>query len=164
MKKKTKNTIIKTVLVVAALLAVIACFGVFLNRDKAPEGFDLVKVSYEVGSLDSAGKYAESKSHLYTKEAIECQGGVRVDLEFDSSVTFQVFYYDEDDTFIESTETFEKTATTEAPADAVYARILVTPIWGDDVEEDDQTIYIFNKNKFTKQLVVSVAEVEESES
>ena len=69
MKKKTK-TILSIVLIVAAVLLVAAVFTI--GRNRADEGYDLVKVEFERGALDTVGKYTETKGSIYTKEAFEC--------------------------------------------------------------------------------------------
>ena len=160
MKKKTKR-ILSIVLIVAAVLLVAAVFTI--GRNRADEGYDLVKVEFERGALDTVGEHTETKGSIYTKEAFECGSEVRVKLDFDSNVTYKFFFYDEDEGFIESSNEFEKTTTVSVPDGAVYCRLVVTPEWDDDVDKDDQIVRAWQVNKYAKQLTVMVAPVEEAE-
>ena len=160
MKKKTKR-ILSIVLIVAAVLLVAAVFTI--GRNRADEGYDLVKVEFERGALDTVGKYTETKGSIYTKEAFECGSEVRIKLDFDSNVTYQLFFYDENEDFVESSDELMKTTTVSAPDGAVYCRLVVTPEWDADVDEDDQIVRLWNVNKYAKQLTVMVAPVEEAE-
>ena len=160
MKRKTKR-ILPIILIVAAVLLVAAVFTI--GRNRADDGYDLVRVEFDRGALDTVGEYTETKESIYTKEAFECGSEVRVKLDFDSSVTYQIFFYDEDDSFVETTQEYEKTATVSAPEGAVYARIVVTPEWDADVDKDDQIVRLWNVRKYAKQLTVMVAPVEEAE-
>ena len=160
MKRKTKR-ILPIILIVAAVLLVAAVFTI--GRNRADDGYDLVRVEFDRGALDTVGEYTETKESIYTKEAFECGSEVRVKLDFDSNVTYQIFFYDEDDSFVETTQEYEKTATVSAPEGAVYARIVVTPEWDADVDKDDQIVRLWNVRKYAKQLTVMVAPVEEAE-
>ena len=160
MKRKTKR-ILPIILIVAAVLLVAAVFTI--GRNRADDGYDLVRVEFDRGALDTVGEHTKTKESIYTKEAFECGSEVRVKLDFDSSVTYQIFFYDENDSFVETTQEYEKTATVSAPEGAVYARIVVTPEWDADVDKDDQIVRLWNVRKYAKQLTVMVAPVEEAE-
>ena len=159
MKRKTKR-ILPIILIVAAVLLVAAVFTI--GRNRADDGYDLVRGEFDRGALDTVGEYTETKESIYTKEAFECGSEVRVKLDFDSSVTYQIFFYDENDSFVETTQEYEKTATVSAPEGAFYARIVVTPEWDADVDQDDQIVRLWNVHKYAKQLTVMVAPVEEA--
>ena len=160
MKKKTKR-ILSIVLIVAAVLLGAAVFTI--GRNRADEGYDLVKVEFERGALDTVGEHTETKGSIYTKEAFECGSEVRIKLDFDSNVTYQLFFYDENEDFVESSDELMKTTTVSAPDGAVYCRLVVTPEWDADVDKDDQIVRLWNVNKYAKQLTVMVAPVEEAE-
>ena len=162
MKKRTK----KILLIAVSALLLVSMIGLIVGlagRNKADEGFEIVKPDYERGGLDSNGKYIETKASVYTKEAFDCGTEVRVKLDFDSDVTFKVFFYGEDDDFIESTNEYEKTATVTSPEGAVCARIVVTPEWDNDVKTEDQIVRVWNVGKYAKQLTVMIAPFEDAE-
>ena len=162
MKRKRKR-LVSILLIVGVLLGAVAGIVALTGRDKADEGFELVDVSFERGGLDASGKYVEGKSSIYTKESFECGTDVRIKLDFDSNVKYKVFFYGSDDTFIEASEELDKTTTVTTPENAVCARLVVTPIWESDVEDDDQIIRVWNINKYAKQLTVMIAPIVEAE-
>ena len=155
--------ILSIVLLVGILVFCAALIAGAVGRNKADDGYDLVKVGFARGSLDTKGEYTKTKESIYTEEAFECGSEVRVKIDFDSNVTYQIFFYDEDDTFVQTTQEYEKTATVSAPDGAAYARIVVTPEWDDDVDKNDQVVRLWNVRKYAKQLTVMVAPVEEAE-
>ena len=139
-------------LVIVALLAII--FGFTSSGSKVDkDGRVEVDLKYEVGSLNTTGKYAEAEDKLYTKTAFKCKG-LTVKLDFDANVEYQIFFYDEDEYYISSTEKLDASYNDEVPENAVYARIVIYPEFGSDVSEP--SITIFNKGDYTKQLLVKV--------
>ena len=163
LKRKTKR-ILAIVLIVGVLVGAVAGIVALTGRDKADKGFDLVNVDFDRGGLDSSGEYTETKASLYTKEAFECGSAVRVKIEFDSDVSCQVYFYDEENTYLESSNEFTKTETVSAPEGAAYARLVLTPVWDTDVDDDDQVIRFWQKNKYAKQITVMIAPAEEAEA
>ena len=162
MKRKRKR-LVSILLIVGVLLGAVAGIVALTGRDKADEGFELVDVSFERGGLDASGKYVEGKSSIYTKKSFECGTDVRIKLDFDSNVTYKVFFYGENDTFVSASAEYTKTEDIEVPENATCARLLVTPVWESDIEEDDQIIRAWNVNKYAKQLTVMVVPVVEAE-
>lgn len=142
-----------------ALVAALAVTGItlFNKNDKDSDGYVQVEPKFTIGGLSSTGAYVETNASLYTKEAIEADS-VRVKLEFDSNVKYQLFFYDEDGNFVNAGTLLASGSTTDIPEGATCFRIMITPVWGEDVEEDDQKVTIFNKYSFEKQITVSIVE------
>lgn len=165
MKYKTKQTL-KTI--VSAILAVVVVGGAvgmiagLLNKD---DGFEKVSVSYDIGGLNAEGKYEETDGALYTKTGFDVEGKtVFADVDFDAQITYQLFYYGENDTFIESTAVLTDDYKAEAPEGALTCRVEITPIWGEDVKAEDQKVTWLNKVGFAGQLDLSVKAVETEKS
>ena len=100
------NSPLKTVLIVVLCVALGmgAIFGlraIFSEAEK--ETKKTISVGYSVGDLSDAGKYLESEGSIYNKEAFECQG-LRITPNFDNTITYEVFFYDEDGYFISKTK------------------------------------------------------------
>ena len=163
MKRKTKKRL-SILLIVGILFAAVAGVSAFAGREKADEGFKLVDVSFERGGLDEAGKYSECKDSIYTKEAFDCGENVRIKLDFDSTVSYKVYFYGEDNSFMSATDEYEKTADIEVPENATCARIVVTPMWDSEIDEDDQIIRVWEINKYAKQLTVMVAPTDDAKT
>lgn len=167
MKRKTKDLISKIVsvaLVVATVVGIGALISHFVSNKADDNGRVEINLSYEVGGLTSYGKYEETKESIYTKEAFQCQG-LLIEPQFDSTVSYQVFFYDNLGNFVSSTSSMEGYYTDEIPTGSSYARIVITPKWDKDTEDDDRKINIFQVSKYSKQLTVKVnaEQLDESE-
>ncbi len=129
------------------LLVVGAIFGIARWSEKAEKTTKEISLSYEVGSLSRDGKYSETEESIYTKTAFECQG-LKITPDFDSQVSYQVFFYDQNEQYLESTasmtEFYEGT-----PLLAKYARIEITP-------QEDEKVSWYEVNKYAKQITVEV--------
>lgn len=161
-RKSKIKTIIAVILTVASVIGAVAGIAALVNKNKTEDGLTKVNAGYEIGALSATGDYEESEGSLYTKEAFECEGGVKVELDFDATVKYKVFFYNDNDAFISASEELDKTATTEAPEGATHARVMVTPIWDADVDTEDQVIKWYNKGTYTKQLTVYTIEAKEA--
>ena len=165
-RKSGKKNVGKTVgiIALAAVLVVGATAGIAALVNHEDDGFDKVSVRYEFGGLNDSGKYVESEATLYTKEGFEVEGRtVFADIDFDAQITYQLFYYDENDAFIESTAVLTDDYKEEAPDGAIYARVEITPVWSEDTKKDDQKVTWLNKGGFADQLKLNVSEAEEAE-
>lgn len=160
--QKSKAKIIITIIVTALLLASVAGIFVIINKPKAAKGYELANADFSIGSLDTTtGRYVESDGSLYTKDGFDCKAGVKVELDFDSNIKWKVFFYDDIDSFVSCSEEFDATNEVEAPTTATRARIMITPIWDNELDVDDQTIKWYSINKYAKQLTVSVEKIVE---
>ncbi|MBO5327787.1 MAG: hypothetical protein J6B04_01285 [Clostridia bacterium] len=152
-KKNTKTALIWIlvgVLVIASLAVIIA-----LTRTNTEDERVEIKPAFAIGGLDDAGKYVDTDKTLYTKDAFACEG-LEVKLNFDATISYQVFYYNEDEEFISASETLTATHTATLPEGAEYARLVVSPDWT-GVEVEDQEITTLSKTKYTSQLKILVA-------
>ena len=153
----------KTVILAAVSVALVAALAVtgitlFNKKDKDSDGYVQVDPQFTIGGLTETGAYKDTNASLYTKEAIEADS-VRIKLEFDSNVKYQLFFYDENGNFVSSGTALASGSTTPTlPEGASAFRIMITPVWGEDVEAEDQKVTIFNKGTYTKQITVSIVE------
>ena len=140
------RTVLIIVLVVALLMgAIFGLRSIFSEEDK--DAKKTISVSYSIGELSDAGKYVEAETAIYTKEAFECQG-VRITPDFDNTVTYEVYFYDEDGYFISKSKEMDNIFTGE-PLLAKYARIKITPV-------DDESVSWWEIAKYAGQLKVEV--------
>lgn len=154
MRRNKKGLLKKIILGVLALGGVLAIANVISNRD---EDLRTKHLTYSVGALSSeTGKYEYSESTLYTKNAFDCKG-LKIELDFDSDIEYQVFFYDEDDNFVSASERTNSGQTFEDLECHAKARIVIYPNWNDVEDVDDQVVTIFNKITFTSQIKVLVA-------
>lgn len=119
-----------------------------------------IKLDYSIGGLSENGTYVESDETIYTKEAFECSE-VSVRLEFDANIKYQLFFYDDVDEFVSSSEVYTKGANVVLPEGATRVRVEITPIWSADVEDADRVIKWYDVSGFAKQLHIEVTPLEE---
>ena len=161
--RKTKNLLTKIfsiVLAVGTLIGAVALVNHFVSNKADDNGLVEVNPKFEVGGLTEYGKYLETKESIYTKEAFECQG-LNVSMEFDSTISYQLFFYDKYGDFLYSSSELETDFKDTLSQNVSHARIVITPIWEDDVKDDDKEIKWHQVNKYAKQLTIKVADEQE---
>ena len=167
--KNFKNRINwKTVIITVISVALVAALGVtavslFNQKNKDEDGFYTPVLNFAIGGLNEDGTYKETDGSLYTREAIEADK-VKVALDFESNVTYTLYFYDEFDEFVSGGVSLGKGSETTLPEGATHFRLVITPTWGEDVEPEDQKVTILNKNSFIKQLTVSITDREVPEA
>ena len=123
--------IICAILIVVTIGGVMSLFG---GNDNT------IDLKFSVGGLSDEGTYVKSDSTIYTKESFECSELVKVTRDFDANIEYQVFFYDDADEFVSSSDVYSKSADIVVPEGASRARIEITPIWSSDVDESDRVI------------------------
>lgn len=144
--------------IVTIILAIVLCAGVVgggiagilkLSGSGKLDKKNISKFSYSVGGLDGNGKYKSTNASVYTKDAFECQG-LECSLEFDNNVSYQVYFYDQNNDFVHTTGKLTGAFVKDSvPFFAKYARIVITP-------NDDDVVTKTEIFKYSKQLKVSV--------
>ena len=143
---------LKIALIVVLILAAVGggTAGIISLVDS--DKFDVKNISdlsFGVGGLDSAGKYMSTDKSIYTKDAFECQG-LSVSLEFDSEISYQIYFYDQNNDFVHTTGKLEGAFVSDSvPFFAKYARIVITP-------DDDEKVTTLEVLKYAKQLNAKV--------
>lgn len=150
MKYKTKSIIKKVALALAGIVAVSAVgVGVAKLVEYMQDDLKTISPSFDVGNLGADGKYVNDESTLYTKEAFQCDG-LQIKLDFDNEIDYQIYFYDDLDNFIESTEVLSA-AYSETVHDG-YARIVIIP----NNDEDDK-IGLTERLTYPGQMTIKVA-------
>lgn len=143
-------------IILAIVLGVLA-FGtittVFAN-DSQPAG-----AIFKVGALDpETGEYIENDKTIYTEKAIKCNG-LRIEPDFDSTVTYDVYFYDENDVLLYNQLGLKKVFVNEFEL-AEYARIVIHPEIPEDVKEKDFKVDIFDVVKYSDMLDITISKEE----
>ena len=122
------------------------------NTDKIEEALTYKSIGwtkYSIGGLATNGAYMSTDHSIYTEKAFECQG-LNVTPVFDSDVSYQIYFYDQNNEFVHTTGRLTGTFVQDSvPFFAKYARIVVTP-------NNDNKVTIFEKAKYAKQIEVKV--------
>lgn len=149
-KAKTKGIIKKVSLALAGVIAISAIgVGVAKLVEYTKEDLKTITPSFSVGNLGSDGKYVNDESTLYTKEAFQCDG-LQIKLDFDNEIEYQIYFYDDLDNFVESTEVLSS-AYSETVHDG-YARIVIMP-----TNDEDGKIGLTERLTYPDQMTVKVA-------
>ena len=151
MKYKTKSIVRKIAFILAGIAALgLLAFGIKAIVDYTKNDLKKITPAFEVGNLGADGKYVNDESTLYTKEAFGCYG-LQVKPDFDSTVNYQIFYYDILDNYISSTEVLSEGYGGVAPVNGAYARLVIEPR-----EDEDGKISLTERVKYPMQLTVKV--------
>lgn len=163
MKYKKKMNIRKVLsMILCGVLLVGAVFGAISIGKKITDNSKTITPKFTVGSLDVNGEYVESKASLYTKDYFECKGLV-VNLEFDSNVTYTIFYYDENNDFVSMSGPHLRSLEADVPLEAVYARLVITPLWSADIPAEDRVCHWYDTYKYTRQIEIRVLKKQDKE-
>ena len=123
-----------------------------LQTTKVDNVFD-----YEIGKIDEAGDFVESKLAIVTKDFNNVEGMSIEVLE--KGVTYKIVFYDEDKKFVSDTEALdfdvdEKTTVDEVkiiPETAAYFKLEITP---NLIDGENVKVNAFNMNKYVSMLKV----------
>ena len=143
--KKIVAAIVAGVLAIAALAGIIALFRPNTKDEKIK-----INPAFSVGALDESGAYEKSESTLYTKDAFAAEG-LETKVDFDATISYQLFYYDENVEFLSASGTLNVNHVAELPEGTEYARVMIMPDWT-GVEVEDQEIGALDKSKYTSQI------------
>ena len=137
-------------LIIGALGSVVA----FAHNDTKSAG-----AIFKVGGLDpETGEYVETDKTIYTEKAIKCNG-LRIEPDFDSTVTYDVYFYDKNDTFLYKVLGLKKLYVSEFEL-AEHARIVIHPEIPENVKEKDFKVDIFDVAKYSAMLDITVSKEE----
>lgn len=156
-KYKAKNRTKKIVAgIVAGVLAIAALAGIIaLFRPNTKDETIEINPKFTTGALSATtGKYTETEASLYTKDVFDATG-LQVEVDFDATVSYQLFYYDEDGAFLAASAVLTENHTAVLPEGTDGARMVITPDWT-DVDEDEQVIAWYDVNKYVDQLKLTI--------
>lgn len=120
--KFEKRSILSIVLIVAIL---IASLGLISSLISVTNRTTIKSSAFSRGSLNSSGKYVETNQSIYTKEAFGCMG-LRIEPDFEFEGTYDVYYFDYNDNFIEAKIGLDTIYDEDYPL-AMMARIVIHP-------------------------------------
>ena len=151
--KRTWKVILSWVLTIALAIGVVC--GVVAVVKAIDSDNRTVVSTWARGSLDEEGKYIESKEHIYTKNAFECDG-LEISLDFDATIEYKVVFYDKNGDMLTQNGSTEFMSgafddeTSTVPEDAHYARVVVTPL-------EDENVSRLEVGEYSGQIKISVA-------
>ena len=143
-KKQFKNIL---GIVLGCILLFGAIFGLVSLLNKEKKTTSVSSSVFEIGGLNASGKYKETTESIYTKDMIECMG-LDIKADFDSMVTFKVFFYDVNGDYLSSTSSLDSEFNS-APTIARYCRIVITP-------KEDTEVKWYEVSKYAKQIKITI--------
>ena len=140
----------------AVLFVAGAIFGVVKLSGRLKDDKKKISPIWEVGVISEKDGKADpdAKTSIYTKDAFDAKG-LEIELDFDSDVTYQVFWYDSVGEYVATYTSTEmnKGYAPYAPA-GHKARIEITPVISE--EDDDGEISWLETFKYSKQIEIRV--------
>ena len=152
--KFKKNSKFKKILCVVLVIGAVVGIGALVNSFARNDYKTVRSSEFSVGALDENGKYVEDKQSIYTKDAFECIG-LRIEPDFESNVTYDVYYYDYNETLVEVKSGLDSVYDEDFPL-AKLARIVIHPEIPSDVKEKDFKIASWEINSYAKNLKITV--------
>lgn len=99
-KPKSKAT--KVVIWVAVILVVCALCGLIPNIFNHKDGdFERVYVGWNVGGFTDDGKFDSKVKDAMVSDPIDIEGGFKIKPDFESGLFYDIYLYDENDSFID---------------------------------------------------------------
>ena len=150
MRKLKLKKLISAILVIAAVAALGGGVIALAKRDTKT----IYSNAFSVGALDDNGEYTPNERAIYTKERFECIG-LRVEPDFESQVTYDVYYYDYDDRLVHTVKGLSEVYDEDFPL-AQYARIVIHPEIPEGVSKSDFKVKWYEVGKYADDVKITV--------
>jgi hypothetical protein len=150
-KKISLKSIISIVLVIGAVVGIFAVIGSIAKRDTKT----VSSLTFSRGGLDAkTGEHVKTNATLYTEEAFDCKG-LRIEPDFDSHLTYDVYYYGEDGVFLESRLGLTGVYDEDYPLQ-MKARVVIHPEIPEGESSKDFKIKFYEVQKIASKLKITV--------
>ena len=150
---KPKGKLAKVISVIAIFAVIIgACAWIAAIAKKDTE--TIGASAFSRGDLNEKGEYVKSDKAIYTEDGFLCKGLI-IEPEFESQVTYDVYYYDKSGTFIEAKKGLSSVYNEDYPL-AYKARIVIHPDIPEDVDSDEFKIHFYEIIKYAKHINITV--------
>lgn len=147
-RSDTVKWVIIFLLVIGIIGAVVA---LFVQMDRQTTVTQIGPEAFSIASIDEEGKEAESNVSIMTRKAFTTDG-LKVELQDDAKVTYELFFYDEENAFISSTGALSTDFLgLTVPINAETAKIVITP-----TEDEDGFISLTEVIGYASQVTVTM--------
>lgn len=147
-RSDTVKWVIIFLLVIGIIGAVVA---LFVQMDRQTTVTELGPEAYMIGALDEEGKAADGDASIVTRKAFTTDG-LKVELQDDAKVTYELFFYDEENAFISSTGALSTDFLgLTVPINSETAKIVITP-----TEDEDDFISLTEVIGYASQVTVTI--------
>ena len=129
-KRKNKLMVAGIVLLGVLIISVIASLGIRLGKSQTYT--KLAYADYIVGTLNETGEFTKSGGSFVTEEFTSVDG-LKITVKEDADLSYKIYFYGEDETFISCTNAFAVTYNGIIPENAETFKIVITPMNDDDI-------------------------------
>ena len=151
-KKRMNATNIKLIVsfVLIAMLSLAVVFAfVKIDKNEKTKTLGANSFTYAIGILDSEGNYEQGTTSIYTKD-YHSVDGLTVELKDDATVTYKVFFYDENEDFVGVASDLSGISDIVENANSVeYFRVMITPT-------NDAEVSFFEIDDYAGQLTITI--------
>ena len=159
MSYKTQEMLRVAGIVLALILLIALAIGLVsaIVAKRQTGDYDKIKVKWTVGGLDENGAFLKKETDSLVSDHIALDQGLKVIVDFDKSVKYNVMFYDENNIFLgemdggatTSNKVFSRTEIEAMYPDVEYFRITLI-----DIEDKDGFIGFFEKGKLGNYVTV----------
>ena len=136
LKRHKISDTIKWVIIFLLMTGVIgAVITLFVMLDRQTTVTEIGPEAYTIATLDENGVQTEGDTSIVTRDMFAANG-LKVELEDEASITYQLFFYDGEGNFISATGDLSADFDGEIPETAAYAKCEVTPMADEDGKVD----------------------------
>ena len=154
-KRRKMGKLGRTLLTIGCVALCIACLGAvvaFAKDDTKP----VTSLEFSRGGLDpETGTYVETKKTLYTENGIQAHG-LRIEPDFESTVSYDVYLYDGSDNLLEVKSDIKGVFINKVEL-ASHVRIVIHPSIPEGVKEKNFEIKPWEIQKYASMLNISVS-------
>ena len=154
MKRRKKWTLRRILSLGLALLMIVgAVAGIAALTKRLTADQKTISPTFQRGGIDArTGIEIKTNSSLYS-EPFEAKG-LAIELDFDAHLSYQIFWYKEDGTFLVAEPASTKNDSWYAPA-YCKARIVITPLWN-ELDDDDGEISWYEVWSYSSKITIRV--------
>ena len=139
---------------VGVVLAIILAFGLiatlFVKLDRQTTTTTIGGEAYSIGTLDDTGEPTETNTAIYMRKSITTDG-LKCELAEDAKIKYELFFYDVEGKFLESTGDLTADWAGEVPEGAESVKVMITP-----TADEDGKVSLVEVLGYANQLTVTV--------
>lgn len=134
-RHKAADTVKWVIIFLIAIGLIGAIVTLFVILDRNTTVTEIGAEQYMLGGIDDEGAAAEGDTSIVTRGMFTTDG-LKVELADEATVTYELYFYDGEDSFISSTGALSADFNGEVPENAKSAKCVITPTADEDGKVD----------------------------
>ena len=143
-----KKSKIQSVVIGVLSAGLLLSAGALIMNNANESTYELTTSKYEIAELADDGDLVKDGTSSLVSGFVRADD-LQIEMSENAVVSYKVHYYDEDKEWLSSTTDLTADYTGEAPENAEYARVEITPL-------NDNYISLFEKAEYANQIKVTV--------